>query len=189
MKSIATILMFISGLILLGWVARPLWDDIALLRDKTSNINNILATLSDTKNYQDDLIQKYNSITDEQLDRLLVQHLPKKSDTGTVLTALERIVTASDAKLNSVDFKKIEQQRPVSLVVSKSQTASQKSAQQNYHELSFTLNITSSYESFKAILRAFENNIRLIDVQNISFGASSKNTYTFTVSAKTYFRQ
>ena len=189
MKSIATIMMFIASLVLLGWVARPLWDDIQMLREKTSNINNTLASLSDKKNYQDDLVQKYNSITEEQLDRLLNQYLPKKSDTGTLLIALERIVTASDARLNTIDFKKVEQSRAISLVVPKAQSASQKGEEQNYQELHFSFNVTTSYENFKAMLRALEKNIRLIDVQNISFGAGAKNTYTFTISAKTYFRK
>ncbi|MEK9175366.1 MAG: hypothetical protein AAB795_02110 [Patescibacteria group bacterium] len=189
MKSISTILMFVAGLILLGWIARPLWDDIQSLRGQTANINGILSTLNEKKQYQQNLIEKYNSITDEQLDKLLNQHLPKKPDTGTMLIALERITTASDSRLNNIDFKKIEQSRSISLVAPQPKATSQTNESKNYQELSFSFNVTSSYENFKALLRALEKNIRLIDIQTISFGSGSKNTYVFTLSATTYFRQ
>ena len=189
MKSIATILMFVSGLILLGWVARPVWDNIQLLRTQTANINKTLSTLNDKKQYQQDLIEKYNSITNEQLDRLENQHLPKKPDVGTMLITMEQIATTNNAHLNSIDFKKTEQPRSSPVVLPKSQSASQNNEPQNYQELSFSFNITTGYENFKAILRTLEKNIRLVDVQTISFGSGSKNDYSFAVSAKTYFRQ
>lgn len=188
MKSIATILMFVASLILLGWVGRPMWDNVQMLREETANINGTLSTLNEKKQYQQDLIEKYNAITDEQLDRLLVQHLPKKPDTGTLLIALERITRVSNARLNTIDFKKVEQPRAAPLVVAKSQSASQKEAEL-YQELSFTFNLTASYENFKALLRALEKNIRLIDIQSIGFGGSVKDNYTFTISAKAYFRK
>jgi Tfp pilus assembly protein PilO len=172
----------------LGWVGRPLWEDIQALRAQNAVINATLSTLNEKKQYQNELIEKYNSITEEQLDRLLNQHLPKKSDTGTLLVALERMTRVSDARLNNIDFKKTEQTRTAPLIASKAQSASQKT-EETYQELLFSFTVSASYENFKALLRAFEKNIRLIDVQSINFGGSAKNIYTFTVSAKTYFRK
>lgn len=188
MKSIATILMFIASLLLLGWVGRPLWNDVRALREQTANINKTIATLNETKQSQQDLIEKYGSITNEQLDLLLRQHLPQKPDTGTFLIALERIAKVSDSRLNNIDFKKVEQSRASMLSASKAQSVSQKN-EDPYQELLFTFNVTMGYENFKVFLRALEKNIRLVDVQGISFGGSSKDSYTFNISAKTYFRK
>ncbi len=189
MKAAATILMIIAGLTLLGWLAKPVWDDVQTLRDQVANINGVLATLSDKKQIQQDLITTYNSITDAQLDRLLNQHLPEKPDTGTMLIALERIAAVNNVRLNSIDFKKIEPPRAAPIVPSQAKTATQKVATAPYQEVTFSFTISGSYENFKSFLRSLEKHIRIIDVTSISFGASTKDAYTFTLAAKTYYRK
>ena len=188
MKAIATIIMFIASVVLLAWVARPVWDDIGSLRAQVANINDVLSSLNEKKQFQQDLITTYNSITEEQLDTLLNQHLPEKSDTGTLLIALERIATASNIRLNNIDFKKVEQPKlPGSLPRAK--TAGGKSEILPYQELEMTFNVTATYENFKMFLRSLETHVRVIDIGNINFGSGQKDVYTFTISAKTYYRK
>lgn len=186
MKTLATLLMAVAGFALLGWLAQPMWGDIQLLRDQIASIESVLSTLSKTKDLQQELITKYNSITDAQLDRLLNQHLPKKPDTGNLLIALERISSVNNAKLNNIDFKKVEQQRQALSVPKGSLPVV---APNPYQEIAFSFGVTSSYENFKTLLTSLENHVRLIDVTNITFAGSVKDSYTFTLTAKTYFRK
>ena len=190
MKSLVTILLLIVGIVLLGWVARPLWDDARMLRAQSAEINGVLSTLSEKKQRQDDLINTYNSISDDQLDRLLNQHLPDKQDTGTLLIAFERIAKASNVRLNNVDFKKTQPQRSASTPTSRSAaSAKQKVAPLPYDELGFSFTATASYENFKVFLTMLEKHIRVVDIINIGFAGGAKESYTFTLTGKTYFRK
>lgn len=188
MKAIATIIMIIASIVLLAWVARPIWDTAGTLRAQVSSINDILSSLNEKKQFQQDLITTYNSITEEQLDKLIEQHFPAKSDTGTLLIALERIAAASNIRLNNIDFKKIEQSK-LPNALPRAKTAGGKGEILPYNELEMTFNITATYENFKVFLRSLEKHVRVIDVSNINFGSGQKDAYTFTISAKTYYRK
>jgi len=52
-----------------------------------------------------------------------------------------------------------------------------------------TFNVTATYENFKMFLRSLETHVRVIDIGNINFGSGQKDVYTFTISAKTYYRK
>ncbi len=189
MKSITTILLVITGIVLLGWVARPLWDNISTLRGESANIESVLSTLNQKKQIQQDLITTYNSISDQQLDLLLHQHLPKKPDTGTLLVALERMAQLSFMQLNNVDFKKIAPARNTSTIQTNLAKVPIKAAILPYQTLTFSFTATGSYENFKAFLGALENHIRLVDITNISFTGGLRESYTFTLTGNAYYRQ
>lgn len=190
MKALVTILLLIVGIVLLGWVARPLWDDVRMLRAQSAGINSVLSTLNEKKQLQQDLINTYNAISNEQLDLLLNQHLPEKQDTGTLLIAFERIAKTSNVRLNNVDFKKAQPQRSTSATASRNAAAAkQKVVLLPHDELGFSFTATASYENFKVFLATLEKHIRVVDITNIAFAGGARESYTFTITGKTYFRK
>jgi len=191
MKAIVTILLTIAGFAILGGLARPLWDDISELRGQLVEVNSTLSGLNDTLKKQENLIASYNSISEEERDRLLNQHLPKKPDAGTLLIAMEEIASRNNVLINSVSFKEQTAARPTSALARTpaSKIAAKLSQEPIAEELAFTATISTSYEDLKAFLKALESHIRLIDVTAIAFSSSEKSKLNVSLTAKVYYRK
>lgn len=190
MKAGVTILLCVAGLLFLGWIGRPLWNDIVLLRAEINRVNSALADLEQSKRTQEDLIAAYNAISDQELDLLLNQHLPKKTDTGTLLIALEDLARRHNATINTISFKETASQQPQTAAQRQRAALATASEQQpNVEKLAFTFSLSASYEDFKAFLESLESHIRLVDVESISFSGNARGVYTVSLAAKTYYRK
>jgi len=56
-----------------------------------------------------------------------------------------------------------------------------------YGTISLSFGVTTSYENFQAFLQELENNVRLVDVTNLTFSAGQADTYDFTLTIQTYW--
>ncbi|HEY4497947.1 MAG TPA: hypothetical protein VJC20_04325 [Candidatus Paceibacterota bacterium] len=191
MKAGVTILLCVAGFLFLGWIGRPLWDNIVLLRAEINRVNSALSELEQSKQVQQDLIAAYNTISDRELDLLLNQHLPAKTDTGTLLIALEDVARRHNAVINTISFKEAVSMQPQTTAQRQRAALATVSEQQPMVEkLAFTLSLSVSYEDFKAFLESLESHVRLIDVESISFsGGTARGVYTVSLAAKTYYRK
>lgn len=192
MKAIATVLLFITGIIMLAWIAQPLWGVVGTLRADEASVSSALSGLSKTKDIQQDLIAAYRSLSDEQLQSLLVDHLPDNSSTGPLLVAIERLAKDNTVIVTSIEFKEQPKQMQDSLIRAPvQQGAGQQAAvaPSSAQELKFSLSVTGTYDHFKAFLSSMEHYIRIVDIDDISFASSATGDYSFTISAKTYYRK
>jgi cell division FtsZ-interacting protein ZapD len=90
MRSITSILLFLLGIALIFWAAKPLWQEILSLRQERSVVFGTLSELKNLEKVRDNLLSSYNSIAKMDLEKLN-QMLPQGSNTGGILVSLERI--------------------------------------------------------------------------------------------------
>lgn len=194
MRTLITLLMIVASFLLIGWLGRPLWDDVRVVQEELTRVNNALNSLEQKKELFDNLIATYNGISQVDLDRLLEDHLPNRPETGSLLVALEQIARDNHVTLHSTDFKITEQKTTSTKGISKSVPPkpgiAPKEKELPVAEVTISLSISASYQNFKEFLGALENHVRLIDVQSISFGSAGiSDPYRFTIAAKTYYRK
>ena len=192
MKAGVTILLFVAGFVFFGWMGRPLWGNIQLLRAEIGKVQGVLSGLERNKQTQQDLIAAYNTISDSELDLLLNQHLPAKADTGNLLIALEDVARRHDVTINNVSFQDTASRAQPQTTVQRQRlaaAAAESQQQPSIEKLEFTLSLVASYEDFKAFLESLESHIRLIDVDSVSFGGSARGIYSISLVAKTYYRK
>ncbi len=182
MKSVFTLLFLAAAIALFVWVALPTWDQINSLRTEQASIQDALARLKELQGLRDSLLNTYNSIPKDQMDRLN-KMMPKKADVGGLLVGFEQMSNSRGIKLRSIDFisDKALSARPPSVV--STSTASVASS------LAYSLNISASYDHFRTFLLALERNLRLVDVTDISFSSGTAGVWEISLKAKSYYQK
>jgi hypothetical protein len=190
MKAIATILFFITGIVLLAWIAQPIWGVVGQLRTDEQAVSDALSGLSKTKELQQEITGAYNSLDTTQLDSLLTDHVPDNAATGPLLIAIEKIAFDNRVVVSNIDFKEVPKQVQDSVrAATQAAAGGVAGVPANAEELPFSLTVNATYDQFKIFLLALEQYIRIIDIHTISFTPQEKGIYQFSISAKTYYRK
>ncbi|MDP3784949.1 MAG: type 4a pilus biogenesis protein PilO [bacterium] len=160
------------------WVywARPIFDEAKTLSVQKGELENVLLQFQKLRKVRDDLMTKYNSIPQDELVKLNAM-LPSEPDSGGLLVTLENLSRSSGVLLKKVDIK---EKKEGIIALGKTPEV--------FERLPFEISVVSSYEAFRALLAALEQNLRLSDINEISFTTSEKNTYEFLIKADTYWQ-
>ena len=172
---------------------QTLGSDVQALAEVSVEFDKLIAS-------RDSLLERINSITKDNLDRL-DSVFPQGPHTSDLLVSLEALTVENSVALGQVNLTSPDvsnqtppirpggQPRPTGSG-SVGATAGQASVSTAAQELSFSIQITGSYSNFKKFLASVEKNLRLIDVDSISFNAGGKadESLGISVKAKTYYQ-
>lgn len=180
-------LLFGTGVIGLFYLG-PEWQKFQALRQENKELQQTSEEFDSLTERRDSLIEEINAISKEQRG-LIIQALPEGPAAADFLVSLETMTKKEGLALKRVDL--------ASTIEVKGGAGQPKtggaitSAQTKGAILEFpvSLNVAGSYESFKRFLQGLEKNLRLIDVQEISFIAPPKGgIFEFNLRLKTYFQ-
>lgn len=161
-------------------VARPVWDDISVLRAESSAIADNLAQLKEVEALRDQLLNTYNAISKDDLARLN-EFLPGKPNTEDVLVSMENLTRARGIQLKSINFSVSQDnalQNPAAATLSTASSA-----------VTYNFAVSASYEAFRSLIDAFEKNARLTDVSEVMFSSGEKDVYSFSLKARSYYQK
>ena len=186
MKSIASIILILTAIALIFFVARPLWDDILTLRAESGAISDNLARLKEVEASRNKLLETYNAIQKSDLERL-DKFLPSKANTEDLLVSLENITRERGIVLKNINFAAFgENSQQIKLATV--ETAGAVTALPAT-PVSYNFDISSSYEAFRSVLGAFEKNLRLMNLTEVGFTSSDNNVYNFSLKATSYYQK
>ena len=183
MKALIAILFAAAAVVLVFMVARPLWDEILMLRAESAVISDNLARLQEVEGLRDELLNTYNSISKSDLARL-GKLLPPKSNTEDLLASFEDLTRARGIVLKNINFSAESSSKQLSPATQATAVATVPPSPVNY-----SLSVTGSYEAFRSLLDAMEKNLRLIDICDISFASSDGAAITYSLRAKSYYQK
>lgn len=212
MSKIVTALIFFLAAIVLGFFyTLPSWQrfgalgaDIIALGTASEEFDELIAN-------RDNLINLINGITKENLERLDAI-FPQGAHASDFLVAVEALTTESTMSLRRIDLvspssggrgtekagASTGQPRPTAAVGmagaagggAAADSAKKQDKVAGAQELPFSVQIVGTYQNFKKFLVNTERDLRLIDVDEISFSAAGKKDelLEFTLKAKTYYQ-
>ncbi len=187
MKSLSAIILFLAAIGLVFMVARPMWDEISAMRAESSDIADNLAQLKEVEAIRDQLLSTYNSISKDDLARL-DEFLPAKPNTEDILVSMENLTKARGIQLKNINFSAVADNSQ-SEAVSAETGGGTAAAAAKPSTISYNFAINASYEAFRSLIDAFEKNLRLTDVSDISFSSADAGVYTFTLKARSYYQK
>jgi len=210
MSKIVTALIFFIAAIVLGFFyTLPAWQQFGTLGSDIAQLGNASTEFDQLIANRDNLVNLINGITKDNLARL-DQVFPQGAHAADFLVSLEALTTQNTMALRRIDLvspsvggagasagsggQASSQPRPTTAAVpgGAASAGAQKTqkAPALGQELPFSVQIAGSYDNFKKFLIATERNLRLIDVDEISFSASGKkdDSVEFTLKAKTYYQ-
>jgi Tfp pilus assembly protein PilO len=179
-KNIISLINLIISLVLIFIFIDPLWTSVKALKAETikqeqkiAKIENLLAKVEQQE-------REYQELK-EQADKILLA-LPEKEDIPYLLVQFESLASTSGLLLESIGFGTLNEEdkkssRSKTGSVSLNSGASQKSSV-GFSKLPFDISMVGSYEALKGYLSALENNVRLMDINTISFSAQQGDQET-----------
>ena len=110
--------------------------------------------------------------------KVVLDALPSKYDFPALATSLEKILSSQNVQIQSIEGTDDEV----------AQASAGASSSPQPVEIPFQVTVAGSYDSIKGVVNAFEHSIRPIKVDSMTISASSQNSLTLNVQAKTYYQ-
>ena len=149
---------------------------VIFLKSELTKYDDILQSSTKIVSQRDQLVAKRNTISssdEAKLERLL----PSNIDNIRLIIEISDIAQNRNLVAKNISVGGMTQ--------TTSDTIGQSSSP--YGTLSMTFTVNSSYNNFLNLLQDLENNLRLLDITNISFSATDNGFYDFTVTLNTYW--
>ena len=204
MKIIFPLSCIIIAVVLFFVVIDPMYQDVKQLRADVATYNVALSNSTDLQKTRDSLLEIYKNVSNEDKDKL--EHLlPSSINNIGLILEIEKIANLHGMPIGNIQFdvKNLQDQN------NQSQTGSENSivvAEGNpdqylpYGIFPMEFEIEGRYDNFLAFLKDLELNLRVVDIQNISFkvpatgtviqgtgGIADPNVYSYTLKINTYW--
>lgn len=187
--------LFITIILLFGtattgfFYLAPQWQNFKSLRGDSAALAGISEELDALIQNRDALLSLINSVSADNLERI-DRALPSGVQASKFLVSLERLTAKNNLVLRRVDLASSAAQlntrggqpRPGG-------TPSSTVKSGGINELPVGLSVSGTYESLKGFLADLEKNLRLIDVEDITFTSPEKpSAFDIAIKAKTYYQ-
>lgn len=173
-RNTAGIILILLALGVMNFWTRPLWVSTRVSLREKEELETTLSRFQELKRVRDDLLEKYNSISKEDLGRM-EEFLPQNQEAGLLLVNLESLSASSGVLLRNIEVQTQREEEPLPLG--------------EPQRLPLSLSFSSPYATFRSFLKVLEEHRRLIDVERISFSAGGADSYEFSVQAHTYWQK
>ncbi|MEK9148383.1 MAG: type 4a pilus biogenesis protein PilO [Patescibacteria group bacterium] len=169
---VLAVMIFVFGL-------QPQWKKISSLRSEIAQLQALSEEMTELIQLRDDLVQEYSAVPEENLDKILAM-TPKDPGTADMLVDVETLAAKHGLLLSPVDFN-IAERAPASPLG--------EAAMRPYAVASLTMGLRGSYEAFQAFLAALERNLRLVDVNKITFASGVIGPLGFSLEGTMYYQR
>lgn len=192
-KTIIIILSLLTSVGIIWQLILPAYSDVKAKQEMLEQKKVELQKLEELINQMNELMSVYKE-KETEIEKVS-QILPEGKDIPGLLVQVESLAAQFGLILDSIDFSEIEAQKQPQGAVEWREGASspelgEKKTEPPYKTLSVALRITGNYEAFKNFLLSLENNLRLIDVQTISFTpkGEASDIFDFSLSGEAYYQ-
>jgi len=191
MNLIVPIILIVSSLgVFFGYIDPNYKGTSASLDPTNYSTYSITGLQSELAKYQDiakssvsivsaenNLVQKKNTISNNDQVRL-ERMLPSNIDNIRLIIEISQIAQGRNLIAKNI-----------TLGTTKSNNTLPGQAASQYGTLSLNFTVNSSYSNFLSFLGDLENNLRLVDITNVTFSANDTGFYDFNVTLNTYWLQ
>ena len=150
--------------------------NVVFLKSELAKYDDLLNSSAKIVSQRDVLVAKKNNITEIDKSKL-EKLLPSNIDNIRLIIEISKIAEGRNLVVKNISVGDV--------VKTADNTIGQSSSLYGTLPLKFTVN--SSYNNFLNLLNDLENNLRLLDITDISFTATETGFYDFNVSLNTYW--
>lgn len=156
------------------------WEDINLLAAEKKDFNTVLSNSRELIDLRDNLIRKYNEIPEIDLARL-EKLIPSGIEKMDLVVETETLVKKYGFVLKDiqVDIAKAEDKK------SKANEINNNIFDAVYIDLSFS----GPYKPLLSFISELENDLRIMEIESLSFDADEGDWYEYTMRIKTYSKK
>ena len=158
----------------------PTYSRIGNVKKGTFAYDGALNKSKELQSLRDSLLAEYNTISSSNIDRLR-KMLPDHVDNVRLIIEIDNIasaygMTVKDATLASSNDNENDDERSIF-----------EATVDNKQSMTLNFSVVAPYGSFLSFLKDLEKNLRIVDVESITFSASDVDLYEYDVTLKTYW--
>lgn len=157
---------------------QPILGEIKTLREKQQTLNSALSNFMKFQEQEREILDKYNATSKDDLARI-DEFLPSMANATDLVVEIESMTRSSGLTLKDVDVKKPEEGQKSAFEEKKATVGS----------VPISMKVSGSYKSFVSFLGNLEKNLRLIEIERITFLAGDSDSYEYNVAAVTYWKK
>lgn len=180
MKLIAQIIFIAGAIAIFVWYINPTYATIQQKQADYAKLEEANNKATELRIKRDKLTLQRNQITPQELEKL-VKFLPDGVENVRLIIDIQNIAT----EVLSQDIK------GAKVIGSPSKTPAGQTAAgsdgKKYGTLALNFSVTTTYDKFIEFLQSLEQNLRLVDVSDISFAAADDDKYNFNLTLQTYW--
>ncbi|PIP86708.1 hypothetical protein COV42_02600 [Candidatus Campbellbacteria bacterium CG11_big_fil_rev_8_21_14_0_20_44_21] len=172
----STILIVLAVVVFFSFV-NPTYEEVRALSEESAQFDNALNRSKELQSVRDELLSRYNTFSNENLDRI-EKLLPDNLDNVRLILDLDGIASKYGMLIKNVSIADKEEETS-GVVLPQSPVGKM--------ELSFAM--TGSYSEFKKFMSDLEQSLRIVDLKRLSFKPQEQNEdiINFEVSVRTYW--
>lgn len=159
----------------------PTYKTIQETLKEEEEFNHALDKSKELQEVRDKLLSKYNTLSEEELNRLS-KLLPDHVDNVRLILDIDRMASAYGMRIKNVVIGNKEENGK--LAIGPDTIA--------YQSVLLSFSIASSYDTLKDFIRDLEKSLRIVDITDISLASSKSileenDLYEYNISLKTYW--
>jgi Tfp pilus assembly protein PilO len=155
----------------------PTYESIKTLQDEEAKYDEALTKSKELQALRDQLLAKYNSFTESDLERL-EKLLPDNVDNVRLILDLDSIASAYGIKIKNMQVQR---------EGATTQAGTVGPSQKPYESVVLSFRFSASYDNLSRFLNDLESSLRIVDVTKLTFTQPSGDLYDFSVSIRTYW--
>jgi len=181
----ALIALFIAGAIFF-WYTKPTYDSVQAIKDESSQYDAALAKATELQQLKAQLLQRYNSFSPTDLDRVQ-KLLPDHVDNVALILDLDNLAARYQMPIENVDVS-----TPASTVAGDNGTATIGASGQKYDSVTIRFSTRGTYTDFMSFMKDLEQALRVVDLVQLSLkpnltGPAGQGQYGYDVTLRTYW--
>ena len=179
-KPIISIIFLITAIVIFFVWFQPVFNEIKDLGAQKASFDEALFTSRQIQETRKGLLDQYNTISQENLDRLN-KIFPSQPGSIKYILEIDNILRKNGMVLKSINIQeKAGGSQGVAFGVEK----------QPFEIFPISMKVTGSYKSFYSFLKDLANNLRLTDINTLEFSpGGTSDQYDFSISASIYWQK
>lgn len=160
--------------------SKDYFSDVEILRKQASSYNETINTAKEVKNFVDEVLSAYNSVSQENVDRInkMISSGPGSME---LVVQIDEMMKKNGLDLDSIDTKEIAAEDSV--------LGAPRSGDVSTQLLSISIKARGPYESFHSFMQELERSLRLIDVNSVKISSAGQDDYLFSIEAVSYWQK
>ena len=157
---------------------QPILSEIKSLYEKQQTLNSALSNFTKFQRQEKEILEKYNATSKDDLGKI-GKFLPSMANATDLVVQIESLTRNNGLILKDIDVKKPEETQKSSFEEKKTGVGS----------ISVTMKVIGPYKSFISFLGNLGKNLRLIEIERITFIAGDADSYEYNITANTYWKK
>ncbi len=183
-KIILSILFLGTAIVIFLSPVKKNWEEIKTLTVEKKDFNTALASSRELMKLRDDLIAKYNEIPAEDLARL-DKMIPSGVEKMKLAVEIESLIKKHGFSVKDIQVEVSSADKNTSNANSRNSAVVNSGFDAVYLNISFS----GPYKPFLSFISDIENNLRLMEIESISFISGENDWYDYKMKIKTYSKK